>query len=265
MADTPADKGFGRRRSLKDMTSTKEGSVTLAVGAAIIAGLLILVFVKAYKDNVNGDNASESVFVARALIPKGSSASIIASQQLLQRTSLKGKDVKSGAIKDPSTIAGQVAAQDIAPGQQITSSSFTSGGEGVASQLAGTDRAIAIPVDAAHGVNSQVHAGDHVDVLVGFTASGATGGQPSLRTLLQNITVLSGVSSTGGSVSNNGGAGGNVILRATDRQAALLAFAADNGRIWLTLRPPAGAKQNPPTVATAALLVARSGSETGGR
>lgn len=255
MADTPADKGFGRRRSLKDMTSTKEGSMTLAVGAAIIAGLLILVFVKAYKDNVNGDNASESVFVARALIPKGSSASIIASQQLLQRTSLKGKDVKSGAIKDPSSIAGQVAAEDIAPGQQITTSSFRSGGEGVASQLAGTDRAIAVPVDAAHSINGEVHAGDHVDVLVGFTGNGATGNQPNLRTLLQNITVLSGVNSAGGGV-GSGDNGGNVILRVTDRQATLLAFAADNGRIWLTLRPPSGAKQNTPSVATTGLLVA---------
>jgi Flp pilus assembly protein CpaB len=256
MADTPADKGFGRRRSLKDMTSTKEGSMTLAIGAAIIAGLLILVFVKAYKDNVNGDNASESVFVARALIPKGSSASIIASQQLLQRTSLKGKDVKSGAIKDPSSIAGQVAAEDIAPGQQITASSFRSGGEGVASELAGTDRAIAVPVDATHSVNGEVHAGDHVDVLVGLAGTGAGVGQPTLRTVLQNVTVLSGVNSSGGGVGNDGSGGGNVILRVTDKQATLLAFASDNGRIWLTLRPPSGAKQNAPSVATTGLLVA---------
>lgn len=262
MADTPADKGFGRR-SLKDMTSTKEGSIMLAIAAAVLAGLLLLVFVKAYKDNVNGDNASESVFVARALIPKGSSASIIASQQLLQRTSLKGRDVKAGAVKDPADIQGQVAVADIAPGQQITTGNFSSGGEGIASELAGTDRAIAVPVDAAHSVNGEVHAGDHVDVLVGFAGSGAGGGQPTLRTLLQDITVLSGIGGGSGGIGSNDNGGGNVILRATDRQATLLAFAADNGKLWLTLRPPAGSKQNPPALATTGLLFSKAA--TGGR
>lgn len=258
MADTPADKGFGNR-SLKDMTSTREGSILLAIAAAILAGLLILVFVKSYKDNVNSKNAAKSVFVAKALIPKGSSSSIIASQQLLERTSIKGKDVQANAITDPTQIAGKVAVADIAPGQQITSTSFAAGGDGVVSQLAGTDRAIAIPVDSAHAVDGNVHAGDHVDVFVGNAGGG---GQATLRTLLQNVLVLSGITAATGGIGGGNSNGGNVVLRATDRQAALLAFAADNGKLWLALRPPAAAKQSTPTVVTAASLATAA---SGGR
>jgi len=41
-----------------------------------------------------------------------------------------------------------------------------------------------------------------------------------------------------------------VILRLGDAQAARLAYAADNGKIWFALRPPAGVQQGDPTTVT---------------
>ena len=73
-------------RSFRDLTSTREGSLLVALGAALLAGLLLLLFVQRYKDNQNAKGATKSVFVARALIPRGSSADVVASSQLLQRT-----------------------------------------------------------------------------------------------------------------------------------------------------------------------------------
>jgi Flp pilus assembly protein CpaB len=35
----------------------------------------------------------------------------------------------------------------------------------------------------------------------------------------------------------------NVVLRVTDSQAVELAFASDNGKVWVALRPQAGATQ----------------------
>ena len=40
--------------------------------------------------------------------------------------------------------------------------------------------------------------------------------------------------------------GGSVILETTDREAAKIAFAADNARLWFLLRPPVGAKDSKP-------------------
>ena len=42
----------------------------------------------------------------------------------------------------------------------------------------------------------------------------------------------------------------NVLVRASDRKAAQIAFAVDNGKVWLMLRPKAGAEQNPASLVT---------------
>ena len=41
----------------------------------------------------------------------------------------------------------------------------------------------------------------------------------------------------------NSGKDGNVTLRVTDKEAAEVAYASDQGKVWLVLRPTAGAKQ----------------------
>ena len=244
----------GGRRSMRDVLSTREGSIAVAVATALLAGLLLLVFVQRYRDNANSSTVSTSVFVARSLIPRGSSADIIASQQLLQRTNLRGSQVRSGAISDPTVLHGQVAVADIYPGQQITLADFTAAAPGVGSRLTGTDRAVAVPVDSAHGLVGQVQAGDYVDVLAGL-GGGAAG--PSIRTLLQNVQVLGAPGGGGGGgIGGGGGGGGNIILKVSDQAAARLAFAADNGKVWIVLRPPAGAKQSPPASVTAASVSA---------
>ena len=40
----------------------------------------------------------------------------------------------------------------------------------------------------------------------------------------------------------------NVTLRTTPYQAEQLAFASDNGKVWLVLRPPTGAQPSPPSL-----------------
>ena len=63
-----------------------------------------------------------------------------------------------------------------------------------------------------------------------------------IRQLIQNALVLA----TPGA----GATSGNVILRALGPQAAALALAADNGKIWLVLRPASGAKNIKPGLMT---------------
>ena len=53
----------------------------------------------------------------------------------------------------------------------------------------------------------------------------------------------------------SGAAPGTIVLRATGDQAPLLAYAADNGKIWLVLRPATGAKPVRPGLITAERLL----------
>lgn len=247
-------------RSFRDLSSTKEGSLALAIGAALLAGLLLLLFVQRYRDDQNRNGAVKSVFVARALIPRGSSADVVASQQLLQRTDIKGSDIKAGAITDPSVLRGEVAVRDIYPGSQITAPDFQTSGDLVTPRLRGTDRAIAVPVDTSHGLVGQVKDGDHVDVLAGFGASGQGGAsRASVRTLLQDVVVLRAPGGGGGGIGGASG-GSNAVLKLSDRAAVRVAYASDNGKLWLVLRPPVGARDSGPST-----VVEQSVGAGGGR
>jgi Flp pilus assembly protein CpaB len=239
------------RSSPGDLLSTRRGAVTVAAGAAILAGILLFVFVQRYKDNANSSAAATSVFVARSLIPQGSSADLIASEQLMQRTSLKGSQVQDGAIVDPAVLHGQVAAVTIYPGQQITAADFTHAVT-IASNLTSTQRAVAIPVDSAHGLIGFVHAGDYVDVLASYNG-GAAGAGHSVTPLMQNVLVLSTPNSSGGGIGGNNSNNSNIVLRVSDSAAPGLAYAADNGKVWVVLRPPVAASQtNQPSSSGAA-------------
>jgi Flp pilus assembly protein CpaB len=220
------------------MFSTRRGSITTAIVAAVLAGILLFLFVEHNKGGA-GAVVNTPVFVASGYIPKGTPAGVIASGSLISRSTVPSTKVVAGAIADPSVLKGEVAASAIYPGQQLTTSDFTAADVTVTSQLTGTQRAIAIPVDSAHGLIGFVQAGDHVDVM-SDNGSGQAG-QGGVSTLAQNVVVLSAPNGGGGGLAGGGGSGGNIVLQVTPAQAAAFAYAADNGKVWITLRPPVGA------------------------
>jgi Flp pilus assembly protein CpaB len=238
-------------RDIQKVLSTRGGAAGVAVVAALIAGVLLIVFLNSYRNSVNGDNKSAPVLVAQKLIEKGSSGDVIATQGLYQATRLKKSDLKNGAISDPAILRNQVASKDILPGQQLTSRDFTKSDGSVVTKIAGSQRAIAVPLDNAHGMLGDIHTGDRVDVIGGFNwepANGAARSIPVTRVLMQNVLVLR--APIAGARSGGVGASGtrNVVLQVPDAKAAEVAFSSDNGKIWLVERPKAGARQTSPSI-----------------
>jgi Flp pilus assembly protein CpaB len=223
------------------MFSTRRGAITTAVVAALLAAILLFVFVQSYQKGGTSSSGNTPVFVASGYIPAGTPVSVIASAQLLSRTTVPSNHVVVGAISDPSVLRGEVAAVSIYPGQQLTAGDFTAKAVGLASQLTGAQRAIAIPVDSAHGLVGYVAAGDHVDVLddSGAGRAGANG----VSLLAANVPVLVAPGSSGGNgiAGGGGNSNGNIILEVSARQASEFAYASDNGKVWIILRPPLGA------------------------
>lgn len=215
------------------MFSTRRGAITTAAVAAVLAGIVLFTFVQSYKKAGPAAVVNTPVFVASGYIPSGTPVSVIASSQLMSRTTVPSSHVVAGAIADPSAVRGEAAAVNIYPGQQLTAADFVARTTTLASQLTGNNRAIAIPVDSAHGLVGYVQAGSRVDVL-------NDAGSGRLAVLGTNILVLNppgGGSSTAGSSSGSG----NIILQVTRQQASSFASAADSGKIWILLRPPVGA------------------------
>ena len=236
------------RRSLFDglrrFAGTRRGAITIAAMAAALAGVVLLAFVSQYKDRVQGGTIERSVLVADRLIPKGTSGAVVVSDGLFKPASVQEETVQAGALSSAATLEGKVATRDIYPGQQITAADFASNADPLRGQLRGIQRAMDVPIDDAHGLVGEVRAGDSVDVLAGFnTANSGTGrGRPQLRTLIQDVRVLKAPDADAKAHGNDTK---DLTVRVTAQQAAQVAFAADNGKVWFILRPPSGAKNVP--------------------
>lgn len=185
---------------VQKLTSTRKGTIALAALAAVLAGASILVYLNRYRHSLSVQGAPATVLVAKQLIAKGTPGNSVAANALFTTTTIRESQLLTGAISDPASLRGRVAAHDIFPGQQFTTADFVAGGTTVASTLTKTDRLITIPLDSSHGEIGQVTAGDHVDIFAGFNitrvdANGVPvqGGQsqPVLKLIMQDVPVVS--------------------------------------------------------------------------
>ncbi len=216
--------------------SGRRNGVIVAVVAAILAGVLLYAFVQHYKKSTPtaAVSTTASVIVSTGFIPAGTPASQVALGDGLQHMSVPSSVALSGAISDSSQITGEVAAKDIYPGHQITAADFTTGDVTIAQYLSPGERAIEIPIDATHGMQGYVLPGNHIDLLT----SGGTSGKEAM--LASNVQVISIGTGTNGEAESTGS--GSLVLAVSEAMAAKLAYAADNSRIWVVLRPPVWSK-----------------------
>jgi Flp pilus assembly protein CpaB len=240
-------------------TSSRSGTLVLGGLAALVAGALLLIYVSQVRQDANSQSATVSVLVANKLIPQSSSGDVIASQKWYSVVSTPKDQVKDGAITDPASISGKVAAHDIYPNQQLATSDFTDAPtDAVTTKLTGNQRAISIPLDSAAGLTPFLQAGDHVDILAGFNViplgpngaplNGSSQARPVEKVIAQDIKVLE-VPSTSSSTTTTSNSG-NIVVQVTDQQAWDIAFAINNGTVFLAGTPQAGNVSSKPSLVT---------------
>jgi Flp pilus assembly protein CpaB len=236
----------------KGPLSSKNGSVIAAVATAALAGLIIMVFLNQYRDNVNKDGVPTPVLVASQLIEQGASGDSVGAEGLFKSEDVPRDQLKSGAVTDAATLKGKIATDDILPGQQLTAADFKPAGRSVVTKLGADERGMKNSLDAAHGMIGEIRKGDRVDVLSGFLVDSTIGRpRPILRTLMQNVLVLDAPAKAASSgVGGNSGKPKEVTLRVSAKQAPKLAFASDNGKVWLVLRPQNGEDSNTQSLVT---------------
>jgi Flp pilus assembly protein CpaB len=102
----------------------------------------------------------------------------------------------------------------------------------------------------------RIRAGDRVDILAGFNVTsggGAATSRPVVKVITQNVLVLDAPNQLGTGVGASSTV--NVVLRTDYQEAIELAWAADNGKLWLVLRPRTGAPVQRPGIVTAENLL----------
>jgi Flp pilus assembly protein CpaB len=177
---------------------------------------------------------------------------VIATTGLYSATTIRQSQLLNGAFSDASSLRDKVATRDIYQGSQLTAADFALATTDLAASLTKHQRIVTIPFDSVHGTLANLQAGDRVDVYAIFNlvpvnsagiATAGGGARTVLRMIMSNVDIAS--------ISK----GGNLNFKVTDTQATKLAFASDNGKLWLALRPAAGAKTAPPSVVTAETLM----------
>jgi len=217
----------------QNLFSTRRGAILVGAAAAVLAALILFVYLHAYRNSLNSAKTPTAVLVAKNLIQKGTPGNIIGSSSQFQVASIPRGQLQAGALTDPALLNGRVAATDIYPGQQLTATDFVYAAPGALPiAITGNQRVINITSDAQHGLIGQVNAGDHVDVFAGLNLRTPSGSIPVIKLLMANVPVLKVPL----------GSGGQLTLKVNEREAGELAYASDNGRLWFVLRPASGAK-----------------------
>lgn len=227
---------------VKGLPASRRGAIALALACAVAAAVILLVALSQYKQSVSTANKDETVLVATSTIQKGTSADVIAQEQLYRPTPILVKNLAPGAIVNAAALHGEVAVQNILPGQQLTAADFVPAASGVVGQLEPGQRAVSLQLDQQHGLVGDVEPGDHVDVYGDYnTTQGGNGATPTsasatvVKLLIPNALVLKVPAASSGI--GGGGTSGTVVLAVSDNQVAPLDFTAENGKVWLALRP----------------------------
>jgi Flp pilus assembly protein CpaB len=242
---------------VQKMLSTRGGTIALGGVAALLAAFVMILYLNQYRSSVAADSEPVTVLVAKKLIEKGMPGDIVGVRRLFDSEEAPRSQVRDGAITDPSTLRGRIAVDDIYPGQQLTVADFETTTNSIGATLAGRNRAIALPVDSARGMIGKAEAGDRVDVFASLKVVAADGrDRPIVKVIAQNALVLDAPTGTTAAVGAGGTQTANVVLRVSRDQAIQLAYAIDNGKIWLVLRPRAGAPATKPGAVTDKALLA---------
>jgi Flp pilus assembly protein CpaB len=239
------------------LVSTRRGTLLAALLIAMVAGASILLYLNSYRSSLKAQGAVVTVLVAKQTIPKGTAGSVVAAKDFYTVTTIRESQLLEGAMSDPATLRGKVATREIFEGAQLTAVDFGAAGDSLAAQLTDRARVVSVPFDSAHGLIDGIEPGNRVDIYAGFNVTPVgpdgrpvEGGQarPMLRMILSDVPVLAlGEKKAAGTT--------NVSLGVDDLAAAQLAFASDNGKLWLALRPSAGAKASRPRIVTVETLL----------
>jgi pilus assembly protein CpaB len=242
------------------LLATRGGTIAVSALAAVLAAVVFVAYLSRYRTSLKSSSEPVTVLEAKSLIEKGTPGNIVGTQDLFQKTTTPKGEVQEGAISDPDSLRGLVAVDDIYPGEQLTLSDFTTvPADAIVNKIAGEERAISVPLDSAHGMVGSIDPGDHIDVYGAFnvrrlnrdgSVDPNSAERPVLKLLVEDVTVLTAPEDAKKGFGAGAAEKTNITLKVTDQQAADIAFATENGKVWIFLRPKTGAAPSAPDIVT---------------
>jgi Flp pilus assembly protein CpaB len=211
-------------------------NILIAIGLALVAMLLVLLYVTNYKRSVQHESTQVTVFVASHDIASGTPGAEIVAKHDLHATTVAQRNVVPGAISSVDQIRALVLSSPIYAGEQVTVRPFSDvAAQGIRAHLRGTMRAVQIAGDPNQLLAGTLHSGDHVDVLANLRIDPNTNAYAD-KIVVRNLTVLQSPDESA-SAKVAGTNSTSVILAVSDTQVQQLWYAIKNSDWTLELRP----------------------------
>lgn len=228
-------------------------NIVIAIGLALVAMMLTLLYVTNYRRSVQHGAASVQVYVASQDIPAGTTGADIVKQHELHALSVPRSDVVPGAISSPQQIDNLVVTEPVYSGEQVTLRRFaTHSQQGVRAQLHGPMRAIQIAGNPNQLLAGTLQAGDHVDLVASVHYPDPSSSATTSRVVLSDLLVLVAptaptAASKLASAPSSTSATDSVMLQITEAQIHKLFYVVSNDVWSLDLRPVADATDTAPS------------------
>ncbi|MBW6468711.1 MAG: Flp pilus assembly protein CpaB [Coriobacteriia bacterium] len=225
--------------------------LVVAVVLGLIAAAMTGRYLASLERGVAAEDEPIEVLVAQEEIDRGMSAEEILEAGLVVRESIPRRYVAEGAVSSPASIEGQVLAEQLTAGEQVTQARFRFPSQaGLAFSIPDDFVAVTIANDAVKGVAGLVKPSDHVMVVV--TLDPGPDGEAVTQVLLPRARVLAVGSAVGTESSQpaTGGGGGGLVgaqqggeqqtastitLALSPADVEKLVYAEEKGSVWLAL------------------------------
>jgi len=233
------------------VTTSRLRNLALPLGLAVLAAVLVGIYVVSYRNSVTHGAGLVKVLVASRDIPAGTDGSSIAAGGYIVTQTVPRRSVVPGSVTSASPLTSLVAGTEIYKGQQITLRQFTPATQGgIFAKFSGTERVVVVPGDPSQLMAGTVSDGDHVDVVATTKFHVDDLARAASRVILRNLLVLKAPDAPANSASIAGQATTSAEIVMTDAQAQTMAWVMKQGNWFLALRPTNQPRNSQPSIET---------------
>jgi len=232
------------------MTKSRIRSLALPLGLAVLAAVLVGMYVVSYRKGVTHGAGLVKVLVASRDISAGTEGSSVAGGGYLKSQTVPRRAVVPGSVTSGAPLTSLVTAGPIYKGEQITLRQFKPIAQGgIFAKFSRTQRAVVVPGEPRQLLAGTVSDSDRVDVVANAKYSIGSLKRSTSRVILRNLLVLKAPDeSSSGDTSGSDSA--SVTLAMTDKESQTMLWAMSNADWFLTLRPTANPRNSRPSVET---------------
>jgi Flp pilus assembly protein CpaB len=240
------------------MTKSRIRSLALPLGLAVLAAVLVGIYITSFRHSVTHGAGLVKVLVASRDIPAGTEGSSVAGGGYLKGQTVPRRAVVAGSITSGAPLTSLVTAGPIYKGEQITLRQFKPLAQGgVFAKFSGKLRAVNIPGEARQLLAGTVSDGDRVDVVANVKYSLGSVQRSTSRVILRNLLVLKAPDAPSSSDTQSSSPTSTATLAMTDRQSQTMLWAMSNASWLLALRPTAGPRNSKPSLETLHSILSR--------